>query len=365
MKNGKLQVALIGCGMIGHGHAEGIARDGRAEIAAVVYGKNRQAAEAFAEKYGIGWVTNDYHEVIARGGIDMAIVCTPSAYHAESTIAFAKAGVHVLCEKPLDVTVEKMDAMIEAAEASNVLLGCVFPNRTREDLQKAKAIIDSGELGRMLMVEFQYRGYRSHSYYESSAWKGTKAGDGGGCLMNQGSHGIDALVYLAGNVSRVCAVCDTMARKIDVEDAACALLEFESGAHGTLMGTTLSHYPETNSECERIRIEFEKGTILYADGKTMFYKSLSDEELKTEAICLTDKVESFGANPEDMDMAAHYAIVSNFIDGILLGKPLIAPARDARRAVDLILTVYKSSDSGTWENVPQAAVPPDNACPVR
>lgn len=352
MKNGKLQVALIGCGMIGHGHAEGIARDGRAEIAVVVYGKNKAAADAFAEKYNIPWVTNDYKEVIAKGGIDMAIVCTPSAYHAESTVAFANAGVHVLCEKPLDVAVDKMTAMIEAAEANHVLLGCVFPNRTREDLQKAKAIIDSGELGRMLMVEFQYRGYRSHSYYSASAWKGTKAGDGGGCLMNQGSHGMDALVYLAGGVKKVCAVCDTMARRIDVEDAACALLEFESGAHGTLMGTTLSHYPETNSECERIRIEFEKGTILYADGRTMFYKSLSDDEFKTEAICLTDKVESFGANPEDMDMAAHYAIVSNFIDGILLGKPLIAPARDARRAVDLILTIYKSSASGTWEEVP-------------
>ena len=87
----------------------------------------------------------------------------------------------------------------------------------------------------------------------------------------------------------------------------------------------------------------------------MFYKSLSDDEFKTEAICLTDKVESFGANPEDMDMAAHYAIVSNFIDGILLGKPLIAPARDARRAIDLILTIYRSSDSGTWENVPHFA----------
>lgn len=244
MKNGKLQVALIGCGMIGESHAEAIVNDGRAEICAVVYGKNKEAAEKFAEKYNIPFVTNDYREVIARGGIDMAIVATPSAYHAESTIAFANAGAHVLCEKPLDVEVDKMTAMIDAAEKNNVLLGCVFPNRTRDDLQKAKALIDSGELGRMLMVEFQYRGYRSHTYYNSSAWKGTKAGDGGGCLMNQGSHGIDALMYLAGSVTKVCSVCDTMARKIDVEDAACALLEFESGAHGTLMGTTLRIIPK-------------------------------------------------------------------------------------------------------------------------
>ena len=352
MKNGILQVALIGCGMIGHGHAEGIARDNRAEIAVVVYGKNKAAADEFAKKYGIPAVTNDYREVIARGDIDAAIVCTPGGSHAEISIAMANAGIHVLCEKPLAVSIADMTAMIDAAEKNRVLLGCVFPNRTREDLQKARKIIDSGTLGRMLTIEFQYRGYRSPSYYSTSTWKGSIA-DGGGCLMNQGSHGIDALIYLAGGVQRVCAVCDTMSREMEAEDTACALLEFNSGAHGTLMGTTLSHFPETNSECERIRIEFEKGTLVYADGKTMIYESLSDEELKTQAICLTEKVESYGDKPEDIDMGAHYAIVSNFIDGILDGTPLIAPARDARRAVDLILSIYRSSASGIWENVPQ------------
>ncbi len=352
MKNGKLQVALVGCGMIGHGHAQAIAADGRAELAAVVYGKNREAAEAFVRQYGCGYLTDDYRQVIERGGIDMAIVCTPSATHGEITIAFLKAGIPVLCEKPLELDVDKMTAMIETAEEKGLLLGCVFPNRVRTDLQKAKAIIESGQLGRMLMVEFQYRGYRSPSYYSAVAWK-RSAGCGGGCLMNQGSHGIDAMIYLTGRVDRVCGVCDTMARQIQVEDTGCALLEFENGAHGTFMATTLSHFPETNSECERIRMEFDRGTIVYADGKTVLYRSLSDEALKTEAICLTDKVENYGANPEDMDMEAHYALVSNFIDGILEGTPLIAPAREARKAIDLILTIYRSSQTGTWENVPK------------
>ena len=126
MKNGILQVALVGCGMIGQSHADAIAQDPRAEIVAVVYGSNKEAAEAFAQKYNIPFVTNDYREVVARGDIDMAIVCTPSSYHAESTIAFANAGVHVLCEKPLDVTTEKMTAMIQAAEKNKVLLADVF-----------------------------------------------------------------------------------------------------------------------------------------------------------------------------------------------------------------------------------------------
>ncbi len=352
MKDGKLQVALVGCGMIGHSHAEAIINDERANLAAVVYGSNEKKAKEFAEKFGIPFVTNDYHEVLAQGGIDMVIISTPSAYHADCSIDFANKGIHVLCEKPLDVEIDKMTAMIDAAEKNNILLGCVFPNRTQSGLINAKKVIDSGELGNMLMVEFQYRGYRSHTYYNSSKWKGTKAVDGGGCLMNQGSHGIDALIYLAGSVKSVCAVTDTMGRNIDVEDTACALLEFENGAHGTLMGTTLSHFPETNSECERIRIEFKNGTIVFADGKTMLYKSLSDDEFNVEAIQLSDDVKVFGADPEDLDMGAHFAIVSNFIDAILGGKPLIAPARDARRAVDLILTVYESAKTRAWVDVP-------------
>ncbi len=348
----KLKVALVGCGMIAPAHAEGILRDGRAEIVALVYGSNRKAAEEFAEKFEIPFITNDYKEVIASIQVEAAIVCTPSGTHAEITNAFLNAGAHVLCEKPLDIDTDKITEMIETAEANERLLGCVFPNRTRKDLIRAKEIIDSGVLGRMFMVEFQYRGFRSPLYYSSSNWKGTKAMDGGGCLINQGSHGVDALVYLTGNVKRVFAVCDTMARKIDAEDTACALLEFESGAHGTLMATVLSHFPETNSECERIRIEFEHGTIVYAEGKTMLYKSLSDDRLEVEEICLTDKIESYGANPEDLDMDAHYSIVSNFLDAILDGKALIATARDARRAVDTILSIYKSGETNTWVNVP-------------
>lgn len=348
----KLKVALVGCGMIGHSHAQAIISDGRAELAAVVHGRDKKKGEEFARKYNIPFLTDDYKEVIKSGIADMVIICSPSSYHAQCAIDFANAGIDILCEKPLDVKVETMTAMIEAAERNKVLLGCVFPNRTQSGISNAKKLLDSGELGKMRIVEFQYRGYRSHKYYSDSYWRGSKAINGGGCLINQGSHGIDALVYLAGDVKRVCAVCDTIGRNIDGEDTAAALLEFENGAHGVLMGTVLSYCPEKNSECDRIRIECENGTIVFADGKTVLYKSLSEDEFKVEEIQLSDKVESFGERPEDMDMEAHNRVVSNFIDGILNGEKLIAPARDARRAVDLILTVYKSAETRSWVDVP-------------
>ncbi len=352
MENKKLKVALIGCGMIGESHAEAVIEDGRAELSAVVCGKSLEKGKAFQEKYNIPFLTQDYNEVFEHCDIDMAIVCNPSSFHKDVTVAFLKKGIPVLCEKPLDVKVDKMTEMIDAAERNNVLLGCVFPNRTQSGIVNAKKILDSGELGKMRIVEFQYRGYRSHSYYANSYWRGDKEINEGGCLINQGSHGVDALVHLCGNVKKVCAVSDIMGRKMTGEDTVNALMEFDNGAHGTLMATVLSYIPETNPECDRIRIECEKGTIVFADGKTMLYKSLSEEELKTEEIQLSDKVESFGAAPEEIDENAHNLVVSNFIDGILKGEKLIAPAHDARRAVDLILTIYKSAETNEWVEVP-------------
>ena len=352
MENKKIKAVLIGCGMIGESHAQAVIKDGRAEIVAVVCGKSLEKGKAFQKKYNIPFLTQDYNEVLEKCEIDMAIVCNPSSYHKDVTIAFLNRGIPVLCEKPLDVKVEKMTAMIDAAEKNNVLLGCVFPNRTQSGIVNAKKILDSGELGKIRIVEFQYRGYRSHSYYANSYWRGDKEINGGGCLINQGSHGVDALVYLCGTVKKVCAVSDIMGRKMTGEDTVNALMEFDNGAHGTLMATVLSYIPETNPECDRIRIECERGTIVFADGKTMLYKSLSEEELKVEEIQLSDKVESFGADPEEIDENAHNYVISNFIDGILKGEKLIAPARDARKAVDLILTIYKSAETNEWLEVP-------------
>ncbi|MBR4892505.1 MAG: Gfo/Idh/MocA family oxidoreductase [Clostridia bacterium] len=352
MENKKLKVALIGCGMIAASHMDAIINDKRAEVVALVCGRDYEKGKKFKEKYNIPFLTNEYNEVLEKCSVDMAIVCNPSSYHGEVTIAFLNKQIPVLCEKPLDVKIDTMTAMIDAANKNNVLLGCVFPNRTQSGIVNAKKVLDSGELGKMRIVEFQYRGYRSHSYYANSYWRGDKEINGGGCLINQGSHGIDALIYLCGNVKKVCAVTDIMGRKMTGEDTANALMEFDNGAHGMLMGTVLSYFPEKNSECDRIRIECERGTIVFADGKTMLYKSLSDDEFNVEEIQLSDKVESFGESPEDMDMNAHFEVVSNFIDGVLYGKELIAPASDARRGIDLILTIYESAKTNEWKEVP-------------
>lgn len=348
----KIRVAIIGCGMIAESHAKAIAMDGRAEIVAAAYGTNEEKGRAFAEKFHVPKLVGDYHRLLNEP-LDMVCICTPSGLHAACAVDFARAGVGVLCEKPLDIQSAAMTEMIRAAEESGVPLGCVFPNRTRVGAQRAKALLESGELGAMKIVECQYRGYRSPSYFTSSKWKGTRAYDGGGCLMNQGIHAIDLMMYLTGDVARVVAQTGALGREIEVEDTAAALLAFENGAQGVIMGTTLSYIPENGPEGDRIRIECERGSILYADGNTTYYKNKKDNDYDVEQIpleCAAD-VAGSGAAPENIDMAGHCQIVSNFISAVLGEEEVLIPARSARRGVDLVLAIYRSAECGAWVDV--------------
>lgn len=348
----KVQVAIIGCGMIAESHAKAILADGRAEIASAAYGTNEEKGRKFAERFSVSKIVGDYHELL-NDDLDMVCICTPSGIHAQCAIDFANAGVHILCEKPLDIRSEAMTRMISAAEKKDVRLGCVFSNRTRVGIKRAKALLESGELGAMKIVECQYRGYRSLAYYKSSKWKGTRALDGGGCLMNQGIHAIDAMMYLTGDVSRVCAQTGALGRDIEVEDTASALLIFKNGAQGVIMGTTLSYIPENAPEGDRIRIECEHGSILYAEGKATYYKNRATDDFDVEPISLDEVTEvvNSGSVPENIDMAGHCEIVSNFISATLGEEDVLIPARSARRGVDLVLAIYRSAQSGKWEDV--------------
>lgn len=352
----KVRFGIISTGMIADFHAKAILSDERAELIAVCGHTNVEKTRTFAQKYDIEKVYTDYRELAADKDIDAVCVCSPSGLHGLHGIQCLRNGKHVLCEKPLDIKGETMTEMIKVAEKNNRKLGCVFPNRTRHGLRKAKEIIDSGQLGKMTIVECEYRGYRSPEYYTSSNWKGTKELDGGGCLMNQGIHAIDTMCWLAGDVKTVYGVIDTMLRDIEVEDTAMAILEFENGARGMLMGTTISNVPEEAPEGDRLRIEFERGTIVYEKGKTSLYKReikegpdgffLGDE---VHRIPLDDEdkaVISSTSDPANLDMESHFAIVSNFISAVIDDTDPYITGSSARKSVDLVLALYKSSKSG-------------------
>ncbi|MEG2857776.1 MAG: Gfo/Idh/MocA family oxidoreductase, partial [Clostridia bacterium] len=183
--------------------------------------------------------------------------------------------------------------------------------------------------------------------------KGTRAMDGGGCLINQGIHAIDLMMYLCGDVSSVCAQVGALGRDIEVEDTAAALLAFQNGAQGVIMGTTLSHIPENAPEGDRIRIECARGSILYAEGKTTYYKNEQSDDFDVTPIALDDviNVVNSGSTPENIDMVGHSEIVSNFISAILDEAEVMISAESARRGVDLVLAIYRSADAHGWVDV--------------
>lgn len=348
----KVRFGIIGCGMIANSHALSILDDERAELVAVSgsgsIGIGR--AEAFAKKYNVPKVYSSYTELIKDKDIDVICICTPSGLHGEITIAAASGDKHVLCEKPLDIKSPIMTEMIRAAREHKIKLGCVFPNRTRSGLRKAKKLLESGRLGRMTIVECQYVGYRSKEYYASAGWRGTWALDGGGCLMNQGIHAIDTMCWLAGDVDSVIGDASTTLRNIEVEDNAAALLKFKNGAKGVIMGTTISNVPENAPEGDRIRIECELGTIMYVNGKTSLHSRIFSDDGKSSEVIKTEldddeggEVISSADKPENIDMESHSFIVKDMVSAILEDRDPYITGESARKCVDLVLAIYESS----------------------
>lgn len=343
----KVRFGIIGCGVIAPHHAEGILNDSRAELVAVC-DIIEEKAQKFAQKFGAKKVFTDYNEMLKLEELDAICICVPSGRHGQCVIASAKAGKNILCEKPIDINKEVMTEMIKAVEENKVKMGCIFQNRTMSTLKKAKEVLDSGELGKMLIVEFQYRGYRSPAYYVSAGWRGTWALDGGGCLMNQGIHGVDTMCWLAGEVKSIYACADTMLRNIEVEDSVQALVEFKNGAKGVMMGTTLSNAVETSPEGDYLRIECEKGSIVYTAGKATMYLREGDGyySTKLKTVELGDDKLNEASSASDntaIDGDGHTILVKDLVSAILEDRQPYITGDSARKGVDVVLGIYESS----------------------
>ena len=252
----KHRFGIVGCGMISRFHAAAIAEIKNAQLVA---GSDSYApaAEKFGKDLGVDTYT-DFRKMVKRDDIDIVTICTPSGAHAEPAIAAAKAGKHVIVEKPLEVTLARCDQVIEACKKAKVQLGTIFPSRFSEVAQLFKKAIDSGRLGKLALGDAYVKWFRTQKYYDSGGWRGTWKLDGGGALMNQSIHAIDLLQWLMGPVVSVQAVAATLAHKrIEVEDTAVAALRFKNGALGTVEGTTAA-FP---GFLKKIEISGDKGSI--------------------------------------------------------------------------------------------------------
>lgn len=255
--NNKIKFAIIGTGMIAERHAAALMEIPEAEFYAV-YDRDSTRAEQFAEKYPVK-VYGSFDELLNDPELTAVTIATPTGAHKDVAVPCAKAGKHILCEKPLDVTLEKADAIINACEKHNVYLSAVFQARFSDNVKLIKDAIDAGRFGKLVLCSAQVKWYRSQEYYDNAGWRGTWALDGGGALMNQSIHIIDLLLYMAGEPEAVHAFTGTMTHeRLEVEDNACASIKFKNGALGVIEASTscAPGFPR------RLEISGEKGSAV-------------------------------------------------------------------------------------------------------
>lgn len=279
---------------------------------------------------------NDLDEFLSLQEIDLVCVCNKSGLHGEVSIRCAQAAKHVLCEKPLEVTTQKVDEVIEAFEKSNVILGCVLQNRCGSDYTAVVEVVKNGLLGKLLLGNAHINWYRSAEYYSKSPWRGTLRYDGGAALMNQGIHTIDLLLNLMGEVASVFGNMKTLVHDIEGEDVGTGILNFENGATGTITASTALYpgYPE------RLEVFGDKGSILMEGGKITHWnvpgcpppESLGKVEGLTGA-----------ADPRSIGHANHKIVVQDMIDAINENRKPMVDAFEARKAVEVITALYRSS----------------------
>jgi UDP-N-acetyl-2-amino-2-deoxyglucuronate dehydrogenase len=319
-------VGLIGAGNISATHARAIAGVDGARVVAV-YGPHLARAEALARPAGAN-AYDSLDRFFDGQPLDMVIVGTPSGLHGAHGSAAARRGIHVLVEKPVEITVARIDALVADASRAGVTLGVIFQDRVKPGIRALKAVVDGGALGRISLVHAQVPWWRPPEYYRDSRWRGTGALDGGGALMNQAIHTVDLLVWLCGPVARVCGRTATLFHQIEVEDTAAAVLEFRSGALATLEASTCA-YP---GRPRRIEINGTKGTAVL-DGDRF------DDGRQEAATDLPQNV----ASPVVSDVSAHREVFVDFVQAFRNGTAPCCDGREARRSVQVIEAIYESS----------------------
>jgi predicted dehydrogenase len=278
--------------------------------------------------------------MVDDAAVDAVSVCTPSGTHGDVTVEAARAGADVLCEKPLEITVEGLNHTIEAVEDAGVRLGGVYQKRTYPSTRFAKAVVDEGRLGQLTVADATVKWLRTQPYYDSAAWRGTRALDGG-VLMNQAPHGIDLLQWLGGGVESVIAHCETLARDMECEDTAALLLRFENGAIGTIEATTTT--PAGRSE---VCLDGTKGSVGIDEERVTHYEveveSPERDRTGTETTSPSPDLEDYTFEYG----TGHRGVVGDFVAAVRDDRPPMVPATEARKAVDVNLAAYRSSETG-------------------
>jgi UDP-N-acetyl-2-amino-2-deoxyglucuronate dehydrogenase len=332
----KTRIAIIGVGLAATPHALAL-NDLRDQVDVVgVLGRSRSRLESFANLYGFP-VAESLAAVLGDPQVDAILVLTPPHTHLELVQQAAAAGKHVLLEKPLDISMQRAEQMVQACHDANVRLGVVFQNRFRPAVQQLAGLVHSGALGSLAYVGLDLRWWRPQSYYDEPG-RGTYARDGGGVLMTQAIHSLDLLMWLAGDVSSVSGTTvTTTLHSMEAEDFASATLNFTSGAAGYLLATTAAFpgFPE------RIELVGKLGTAVLEGGALrVFFQDSGKHEFDDPSST------GFGAKPMDFSHVAHRELIRDFCAAIREGRAPAVVGKDGLRVQRLIERITSEHGGG-------------------
>ena len=337
MQKRQLNYGVIGLGSIANHHIKSIVESQYCKLIAVS-SRNKTKLEEAKANYEVVTFT-DYNDMLKLSELDVVIICTPSGFHLEPTLAAANNGKHVLVEKPLEVTVERAQKMIEACEASNVQLGCVFQNRYNPNFIKIKEAVKEGVIGKTILANAYVKWNRDQAYYDATNWRGTFKGDGGAALINQSIHTIDLLLDVMGAVKSVFGKVKTLAHNIEGEDLGTAILEFENGALGTIEGSTAiySGYPE------KLEIHGEKGNFILEGGDIVQWQCQgNNDDFSRERI----KDKTGISDPMAINYVWHKAQIEDYSKCILSNSPNPVDGEESLKSLKVIMAIYESSKKG-------------------
>ncbi len=335
---------VIGCGVIAPWHTQSLLSVPEARLVAVCDVVPEKADRLAADSGGVK-AYYDHNHLLADPEVDAVCVCVPSGLHSAVGVDACKAGKHVLSEKPIDVTLEHIDALVAAAAVSKVNLGCIFQRRTQKLWQTVRQTIQSGKIGKLLLADAYLKYYRSQEYYDCAGWRGTWELDGGGALMNQGVHCVDLMRWICGDPVSVFARCGHFARNIEVEDTAVAVVTYASGAVGVIEGTT-SVYKGME---HRLEFHGETGNILIEGARIVRWETNDGSEPPDDLYTVRGEA---SANPVDIGLDNHTAQIQDFARSILDGRAPLVTGEEARGSVELILGIYQSDQTGSVVHFP-------------
>ena len=336
----KFGFGIIGAGVISEYHAKAIRAhpDGRIMAVADIIKAN---AERFAAEHGCEAMT-DLDKMLRRPDIDAVCVCSPTYLHAPHAIAAMNAGKHVLVEKSMAINLRDATRMIITARDKSVKLAVIFQKRTEEAPRRIKKAIADGVFGKMVFGDASIKYWRNQAYYDSADWRGTWDKEGGGASMTQGTHGIDLLLFMMGDVESLFAWIDTLGHvRIEVEDVALALLKYKNGAYGRLQTSTATNPGQGNV------FEFNGtlGTaVLFEDTITSWAVSDSKETVAKETILRAEaKIGTAASSATTFPVEGHIIQVQNFIASVRGQEDLICDGLEGRRSLQLIVALYESA----------------------